>query len=183
MSSKIVLYKGKRGAGKTLTMVKDGVEYLMNGWRVLRNVESMEFGEYISEDEILNMDKESDIHDCVILMDELQIFFDSRRSQKKQNLQFSNFVQQIRKRNIILLGTTQYSNTIDLRLRQHVDIVGYPRFDKELEVCSVSYIDMTSIEDDMMGDMIDSVFTPSVVTIVYDPKPIFKLFNTSEMIA
>lgn len=37
MSSKIVLYKGKRGCGKTLTMVKDGFKYYLNGWKVLRN--------------------------------------------------------------------------------------------------------------------------------------------------
>jgi len=54
--------------------------------------------------------------------------FDSRRSMAKQNLKFSNFIQQIRKRNIILLGTTQYSNTVDLRLRQHLDIIAYPNY-------------------------------------------------------
>jgi len=56
MTSKIVLYKGKRGAGKTLSMVKDGLQYFKEGYKVLRNFEA-KFGEYISEDEILNLDK------------------------------------------------------------------------------------------------------------------------------
>ena len=108
MSSKIVLYKGKRGCGKTLTMVKDGWNYYKRGWRVLRNFDCS-FGEYIGEEEILNLDKNSDLFNCVIMMDEVQIFFDARRSMRNQNLHFSNFVQQIRKRNIVLLGTIKVS--------------------------------------------------------------------------
>lgn len=178
MGSKIVLYKGKRGAGKTLTLVKDGLQYYLNGWRVLTNMSSMKFGEYISEDDIMKINKESDISNCVIVMDELQIFFDSRRSMKNQNLKFSNFIQQVRKRNIILLGTTQFSNTIDLRLRQHVDIVGYPKFKEKYPVCEVRYIDMTAIEDDVLG----SIEEPSYLDVVYNPIPIFNLFETEEMI-
>lgn len=176
MKSKVVLYKGKRGAGKTLTMVKDGFKYYLNGIRVLRNF-YCSFGEEISEEEILNLDKDSDLNNCVIMMDELQIFFDSRRSMKKENMKFSNFIQQVRKRNIIILGTTQYSNTIDLRLRQHIDILAYPKFDKNFEVCEVTYLDMTSVEDDLFS----SFSEPVTVTIVYDAKPLFSMFVTEEM--
>lgn len=178
MGSKIVLYKGRRGSGKTLTMVKDGYRYFNSGWKVYRNLRSIKFGEFISEDEILKLNKDSPLQDCVILMDELQIFFDSRRSQKKQNLDFSNFIQQVRKRNIIILGTTQYSNTIDLRLRQHIDVIGYPQFNEDFQVCPVTYIDLTTIEDDVLGQ----VKEPEIINIVYDPLPVFKLFNTREML-
>jgi hypothetical protein len=177
MSSKIVLYKGKRGAGKTLTMVKDGFQYFKEGWLILRNFKTS-FGTYISEEDILKIDKKSKIRDCVIMMDEIQIFFDSRRSMAKQNVSFSNFIQQIRKRNIILLGTTQFSNTVDLRFRQHVDIIAYPNYIERFKVCEVTYIDMTTLEKGLLSDMQE----PSYTKIIYNPLPIFKMFNTEEMI-
>jgi hypothetical protein len=177
MTSKIVLYKGKRGAGKTLSMVKDGLQYFKEGYKVLRNFE-VKFGEYISEDEILNLDKNSPLKNCVIMMDELQIFFDSRRSMAKQNLKFSNFIQQIRKRNIILLGTTQYSNTVDLRLRQHLDIIAYPNYIEKYKVCEITYIDLTSLEDGMLGE----IKQPNFIKMIYNPIPLFNIFNTEEMI-
>lgn len=173
----ILLYKGARGRGKTLTMVKDGFIYFKNGFRILRNFEAS-FGEYITNDEILQLDKNSNIINCVLLIDEIQIFFDSRRSMKKENMNFSNFVQQTRKRNINLLCTTQYSNTIDLRLRQHLDIIAIPQFSKEFNLCEVDYIDITSYEDVLTG-LLDNV---TKKTIVYDAIPIFKLYKTEEMI-
>jgi hypothetical protein len=178
--SKIILYKGKRGSGKTLTMVKDGLKYFKNGWKVLRNFD-LSFGDYISEENILTLDKNSNIKNCVIMMDEVQIFFDARRFMKKENVNFSNFIQQIRKRNITLLGTTQFSNTIDLRFRQHIDIVAYPNFiSKGLSnpICEVIYVDVTSIEDNILG----SVSEPLYCKIVYNPLEIFKLYKTEEMI-
>lgn len=177
MTDKIVIYKGKRGCGKTLTMVKDGYGYYLNGWKVLRNFDCS-FGEYISEEDILNLDKFSKLKDCVIMMDEVQIFFDARRWMKKQNINFSYFVQQIRKRNIILLGTTQFTNTIDLRLRQHTDIIAYPNFIKGLNVCEVMYIDMTSIEDSILNTIKEPVY----IKIVYNANPIFNLYKTNQMI-
>lgn len=172
----IILYKGRRGAGKTLTMVKDGLKYFLNGYRILRNFECG-FGEYISDEEILDLNKDSEIYNCVIMIDEIQIFFDSRRSMKKQNLLFSNFIQQIRKRNIIVLATSQYSNTVDLRFRQHVDIMAMPNFIKSLDVCEVIYIDLTSVED-----MLQGIKEPNHVKVIFDAKPIYKLYQTEEMI-
>jgi len=178
MEGKIILYKGAKGKGKTLTMTKDALKYYMNGWKVLRNLHEVKFGEYISTEEILEIDKNSLIKDCILLVDEIQIFFDARRSGRKQNLNFSNFVQQVRKRGIILLCTTQYANTVDLRLRQHLDVLAYPKYIKELKVCEVLYVDLTTIEDGLLGGLTE----PEYVKIVYDAEPIFKLYNTHEVV-
>jgi hypothetical protein len=175
-NSLIVLYKGRRGCGKTLTMVKDGYAFFLNGFRVLRNF-NCQFGEYISEEEILKLDKNSDVEDCVIMIDEIQIFFDSRRSMNKKSIDFSNFIQQIRKRNINLLCATQYSNTIDIRLRQHTDIIVYPNFIKDLNVCEVVYLDITTLQDDFFNST-----EPKQVKIVYNASEVYPLFNTKEMI-
>lgn len=176
MSSKIILYKGRRGCGKTLTMVKDGFKYFKGGRKVLRNFEC-KFGEYISEEQILDLNKESLIFRCVIMLDEIQIFFDARRSMRKQNLTFSNFIQQIRKRDIILLASTQFINTVDLRFRQHADLIAYPKFFPQFLVCEVIYQDVTALED-----YIETSKEPPSVKLVYDAKPVFKLYNTEEMI-
>lgn len=177
MGSKIVLYKGRRGCGKTLTIVKDGLLYFKNGWKVLRNFDCA-FGELITNEQIIHLDKNSELFNAVILIDELQILFDSRRSMKKENISFSNFVQQVRKRNIIILGATQYANTVDLRFRQHADIVCYPNYLKELKVCECIYVDVTSIEDTILH----TVTQPKFVKTVYDARPIFQLYNTEQML-
>ena len=101
----IVLYTGRRGAGKTLSMVKDGYKFSLNGYKVYSNIE-LGFAEYVENDWILNIHK-TELHDIVLIIDEIQLLIDSRRSARKGNVDFSYFIQQIRKRNIIILCTTQ----------------------------------------------------------------------------
>lgn len=173
----IILYKGARGRGKTLTMLKDALIYLNNGWQVYTNMQNSDVGEFISNQELLKIDKNTDIQRVVLVIDEIQTLFDSRRSMKKSNLDFSYFLQQIRKRGIILLCTTQYSNTIDLRLRQHIDVLALPRHNKQYNVCSVKYIDLTTIEDQEYG-----ITQPESIKITYDAKPIYGIYDTEEMI-
>jgi hypothetical protein len=164
-------------------MVKDGYQFYKDGYKILRNFECS-YGKYIDNEQILNLDKNSNIKDCVLMIDEMQIFFDSRQSMRKSSIHFSNFIQQIRKRNIIVLCTTQYSNTIDLRLRQHLDIIAYPNFIKYLDVCEVTYFDLTSLENDIsiVSGYSDLQVTPMTRKIVYNCIPIFKMYNTEEMI-
>jgi hypothetical protein len=173
----IVLYKGARGRGKTLTMIKDALQYQLDGWRVFTNMENSRIGTFLSTNEILKIDKQSTIQQCVLVIDEIQSLFDSRRSMRKENLSFSYFIQQIRKRGIILLCTTQYMNTVDLRLRQHIDVLAIPRINRDLDVCSVRYIDMTSIEDEEYG-----IAEPNSTEIVYSTKEIYGLYDTKEII-
>lgn len=169
----IVLYTGHRGKGKTLTLVKDALKFKLSGWRVLSNFKTS-FSELITSEEIRKINKESNIRNVVLLIDEIQIFFDSRRSSQKQNLEFSNFIQQIRKRGIILLCSTQHTRTLDLRILIHVDIQAIPKFKKVAKneyICEVDYIDVLSHEEQEEQTQRR--------TIVYDPKPIFGLYDTN----
>jgi hypothetical protein len=177
MDKMIVLYTGRRGAGKTLTMVKDGYKYKLSGYKIYSNIE-LDFTEYMENEQILDIQK-TEIRDAILIIDEIQLLLDSRRSARKGNLDFSYFIQQIRKRNIIILCTTQFSGTVDLRLRQHVDIVARPKYDKDLHVCEVSYIDMTALNDNMF--MNDTDFTIPAITIVYDAENIFPLYDTNRI--
>lgn len=174
----IVLYKGARGRGKTLTMIKDSFIYKSDGLKVYNNMQKCKVGVYKTNEEILSINKDDKkFFNCVLVIDEIQSLFDSRRSMKKTNLDFSYFLQQIRKRNIILLCTTQYTNTIDLRLRQHIDIIAIPRHNKDYDVCQVDYVDVTSIEDQEFG-----MSEPLKISLVYNAKNVYPLYDTEEMI-
>jgi len=174
--SKIVFYKGRKGSGKTLTMVKDGYQYFKDGRRILRNF-NLAFGDPISNEEILKLDKFSEVDRCVLMIDEIQIFFNARRAMQKANINFSNFIQQIRKRDIILLCTAQFSRTIDIIIRENTDITCNPNFISGLNVCEAVYIDSTNQEDVLLGTK-----EPRMVKIVYDAEPLFPLFETEQMI-
>ena len=174
----IVIYKGARGRGKTLTMCRDAKKFTENGWKVYSNMQGLKIGEYITNEKILAIDKNEEVlFNCVLVIDEIQTLFDSRTSMKKENRDFSYFLQQIRKRGIVMLTTTQFTNTIDLRLRQHIDVIVIPRFIKKYNVCEVKYIDLRTIEDAEFG-----VTEPECVTIVYDAEKIFGIYDTREMI-
>jgi hypothetical protein len=173
----IVLYSGRRGCGKTLSMVKDAYKYKLSEYKIYSNIE-LEFTQFMENEDIINIHK-TDIENAVLVIDEIQLIIDSRRSSRKGNVDFSYFIQQIRKRNIIILCTTQFSGTVDLRLRQHVDIIARPRYDKELKVCEVTYIDMTAINDNLFINEFENTI-PSV-TIVYDATLIFSLYDTNRI--
>lgn len=171
----IVLYSGRRGCGKTLTMTKDALKLRSLGWDIYSNIALGFDHTLLSTQEIIDIGK-TDLENCVLVIDEIQVLLDSRRSARSGNLDFSYFIQQIRKRGIIILCTTQFSGTVDLRIRQHVDIIARPRYDKETGVCSVVYIDITA------EDMYDAFSAPVSVEIVYDARPIFEMYNTKAII-
>lgn len=54
----------------------------------------------------------------IMLIDEMHIYFDSLDFMKKNQRRIQKFFSQLRKRNILLLGTTQYIMNIDVRVRR-----------------------------------------------------------------
>jgi hypothetical protein len=173
----ITLYRGARGKGKTLTMVKDALKYYKNHYKVYSNLESLKFGIYITSDFILNLSRNSNLNNCVLVIDEIELFFDSRNYSNKQNKAFSNFLQQIRKRNIVILSTCQYISLIDIRIRQQIDVCCYPRFDKYTLYCRAYYFDLTRLEEDY-----NSKIELSPCLVVYDARDVFGLYNTYELL-
>jgi len=172
----IILYRGARGRGKTLTMVKDALKFYQNGYKIYSNLTSLKFGECITSDFILKLSRLTELKDCVLVIDEIEFFFDSREFNKEQNKQFSRFLQQIRKRNIHILSTCQYISLIDVRIRQQIDIMAYPTFNRYNFACNVYYFDLTKLEDDYSNTNLSPTF------LTYHAKPIFELYNTLEMI-
>lgn len=174
----ILLYTGRRGSGKTLSMVKDAFKFYNSGWQIFSNIDLKFNHEYINESDILKINEDSKIQNCVLVVDEIQVLLDSRRSMSNTNVDFSHFIQQIRKRNIIVLCTTQFSGTVDLRVRQHVDIEAKPRFNEKYNVCEITYIDLTVADE---WDLYDE--KPPSVKLVYNCKPIYELYNTYNIVS
>lgn len=172
----IVLYAGRRGCGKTTTMVKDAYKFSLRGWPVVTNMSSVSFANAtMSNDEILGLIMDGDKHDMVLMIDEIQTFIDSRRAMRKQNVDFTYFIQQIRKRNVVILATTQYVRRVDIAFREHIDVVARPSFKPEYPVVVVSYVDRTALES------LDTDVN-SECLVVYDPTPVYGLFDTTEVI-
>ena len=173
----IILYTGRRGAGKTLTMVKDIIQFYNSGWKIVSNVpiEGIEY-ELMNSEDIISLDKNTKLNNAVLVIDEIQILFDSRRSGSGGNKSFSNFIQQIRKRNIILLCTTQFAGTTDLRIRQHTDVIARPKFNKENLVIDVIYYDITATEDNLYSEEIINR------RVVFDARQVFNRYDTKKTI-
>lgn len=170
----IVLYRGSRGRGKTLTMVKDSLKYQKEGWKIYTNLEGTPH-QQIDSEFILTLSGDSMLKDSVLLIDEIELFFDSRQWKNSQAISFSKFLQQIRKRNIVILCTAQFTNLIDIRLRQQIDWVVTCDYDKANNICSGVYIDLTSFES--------NPYNPNSFKIKYYAVPIFKFYNTEQLIS
>lgn len=75
-----------------------------------------------------------------------------------------------------MLVTTQFAKRVDTRMREHTDVLCKPRFNKDFLIVKAEYVDLTSVEDDDFESLMNSQ------TVVYNPKPLFEVFNTKEMI-
>ena len=121
------LATGKQGSGKTLFITK--LLYTEKDQRkIFSNYKlfGLEF-EYITFDE--EDEQKTDIlkaleHDphyfdnSIMLLDEIHIYFDSLDFMRKNNRDMQKFFSQLRKRNILLLATTQFIYNLDVRIRR-----------------------------------------------------------------
>ncbi len=176
--SLIVGYLGRRGRGKSLSMVKDAYNYFCRGWHIYTNMLNVNFPtEVINNIDVLDMAERDEFSHCVIAIDELQVIINSRRSQRDENVLFLNFIEQIRKRNVILLYTTQFNKRVDIGIRDHLDIEAYPRMlivgdNTKNPLCEVTYVDITSQEE--------PPFILESRTLVYEAKQVFNLYDDKE---
>lgn len=181
VKSKIIGYTGKRGSGKTLTMTKDLYNYHKQGFKVYSNY-NLNFAEQITTEELHKITREDfKFSDCVIAIDEIQIIFDSSRYMAKENKNFSNFVQQIRKRNIILLYSTQFIKRTDVRIRENTDIIVRPNYNEKYDICDSVYYDVTENEEILIFG--ESGFgSMSGTRVIFSASDVFDLYDTKQKI-
>lgn len=119
---------GRRGAGKTLGMTAIGYfmrqAYVRAGgsMRLCSNY-NVSFADLVDEHIVdrLNVFPTWG-HDLLVLVDEVSAYFPGRRSLARINLDFCEFLRQIRKRRVEFVFTTQFPQVIDQQLLMQVDL-------------------------------------------------------------
>ena len=130
---KVMAFTGGRGSGKTLSMSTEGAINLIRGFNVWANY-PLEFnfrhpsGETrhyramdISITDIGNFN--TDIRNGYILLDELNLWLSSRRSQALINHLANGWFQLLRKRKLAVYITCQFFHTLDKGLREQTDLI------------------------------------------------------------
>ena len=127
------LFSGKQGSGKTLMQTKIALDNFETNstLKVFSNYEligiDFTYCTFNSELEV-NKDKldileqlDEDpnfFNNSIMLIDEIHLYLDSLDFMRKNNRRLQTFFSQLRKRNILLLGTTQYVLNLDVRIRR-----------------------------------------------------------------
>jgi hypothetical protein len=136
----IVLYFGRRGDGKTLCMtstlnimlrayIKNGKRFSKrhpDGFKLATNYH-VQFADF-NDPHIVDMVSSYDdrMRRMVIGIDEILSYVPSRRSMARSNVDFANFLVQIRKLDIELLSTTQRPQNIDSQMLDQIDLFIMP---------------------------------------------------------
>lgn len=173
MENVIIGIFGMRGSGKTLMLVLLAYVEKMMGKRILSNMGNLSFEtEVIDPDDLVDMSE--GIKGCTILLDELHTLCDSRHSGFRQNINIANLFLQSRHRGCNIIYTDQYQGQDDKRIRDNTDIKIVAR---NLNIDS----DGDGIYD-MFEYTIVNLRTEKVDTHVVYGKPIFQLYDDSEII-
>ena len=117
-------YWGETGSGKTLGMIKDGIKDFILGRILYSNMQEIKNIPYyyVDLEDLLDMvinDKLDVMNSAskTLLLDEIHTMFDGRRSGSRENIDFSQFIAQCRKRRFNVYYTSQYISGADLRIR------------------------------------------------------------------
>ena len=137
-----IMLWGRRGEGKTLgmtaianamreTYLSHGVRYhkTLRPWgrRIGSNyhIDFADFNNPMLVDMIVDFPPWA--RRMLFCVDEILAFFPNRRSLARPNLNFSTFLQQIRKLETELIFTTQFPQNMDGQILQQIDLFGTPK--------------------------------------------------------
>jgi len=115
----IIAITGSMGSGKTLLASALAYKYFSQGSNIYAN-----YGLKFKHSPLMMSDISDfsfDFSNALLVIDEIHLFMDSRQSATKTNRIISYFITQSRKRNLVLVYTTQQSNQVDKRLRNNTD--------------------------------------------------------------
>ena len=170
---------GRQGSGKTAFITKLLVDNYTSDKRVYSNYslygidyEKITFNKK-NENSIDILEVISDnpnyFNNSIMLLDEIHIYFDSRDYMKRENRIIQNFFSQLRKRNILLLGTTQYVLNLDNKIRRQ----------------ALAVFQMTNLKDGIFRvdvHEIDGYYTSFIKTELVNLNDYFKFYDTHELI-
>jgi GTPase SAR1 family protein len=110
----ILLICGMQGSGKTLLSASMLKGYHEQGYKIYSNISLAFDYEPIDYMKIINCEYEH----AVIYLDEIHLLLPSRRSMSKSSVKIvDGFLSMSSKKDLIIIGTTQTPNKVDLRIR------------------------------------------------------------------
>ena len=129
-------------------------------------------GDGIERKNILDMLDEDPncFNDSIVLLDEIHIYFDSLDFMRRESRRMQIFFSQLRKRNILLLATTQYIMNLDVRIRRQCSNVF------EMEHIYKDLFQVTTHE-------IDGYFTKEIGRYNIVLSDYYSHYNTNEVIS
>lgn len=164
--SKCIGFTGYRGSGKSLAAAAMAIiDYMVQGYTVWSNM-GIQYGLEVGGFQVAYASQPLDKADVLklrlgkglVVVDEVNVeFSEARRSQTNRNLQFNGLLQQLRKRQLDMIYTTQHEMWVDNRLRFQTDVFiqcqdvllkpGNARFQHADfgELCEWTIYDMTGI--------------------------------------
>ena len=171
---------GRQGSGKTAFITKLLVDNYNSSRKVYSNYslfgidyEKITFDNKRNKNaiDILNVisDNPDYFNNSIMLLDEIHIYFDNRDFMKQNNRIIQNFFSQLRKRNILLLATTQYILHLDVRIRRQ----------------ALAVFQMTNLKDGIFRvdvHEIDGYYTSFIRTELVNLNDYFKYYDTNELI-
>ncbi|HJZ24278.1 MAG TPA: AAA family ATPase [Candidatus Babeliales bacterium] len=115
----IYIIVGQQGSGKTLLAVKELLSYHRKKYKIISNVNLLGVKhDIIDYDKVVNCEYDK----AVVFIDEIHQLLPARGSMSKKSIAIvDGFLSMIRKKKVILIGTTQYERKMDVRLRMEKD--------------------------------------------------------------
>lgn len=171
---------GRQGSGKTAFITKLLVDNYTPDKKVYSNYslfgiehEKITFDNKKNKNsiDILEVIKNNPdyFNNSIMLLDEIHIYFDSRDFMRQNNRVIQNFFSQLRKRNILLLATTQYILHLDVRIRRQ----------------ALAVFQMANLKDGIFRvdvHEIDGYFTRFIRSELVNLNDYFKFYDTNELI-
>lgn len=122
-----LVFEGPQRSGKTLGMVIFALDAYQHGRSIFSNIQLGFPHSALDFSDIKLADGESRFRNGHVVIDELNFYFDARRSMSGPNVEFGAFLLQQKKQGCNLTGTTHNLNYLDIRLRGNFDYIIKPR--------------------------------------------------------
>lgn len=124
----ITAFLGEMSSGKTLFMSMMAYYWHKFYGKTIYSNYNLTFPfKPITDDFFMDfMNPKWNLHDCILIVDELTVHMDARCSMSKKNKMYSYFILQSKKRNVKLYFTAQVFRQVDLRLRNHTYYTVFP---------------------------------------------------------
>lgn len=122
-----IIFEAPQRFGKTLGMIIWGWSSHLAGRKVFSNIQVGYPHERLEFSEVKLEDGKSRFWNGHIMVDELNFYYDARRSMTGTNVEAGAFLLQQKKQGCNLTGTTHNLDYLDLRIREHYDYLVNPR--------------------------------------------------------